>query len=125
MRLKCACRLGSTVDGEDKVANIGSSIGSARTRVPWLLIWALSVVLLGTVGVEGAAAQATGTVRGTVVASATGEPIQGVSITASGTTVGTITDPRGRYTLDLPAGRFELRASRVGYRAETQSVTIS
>ncbi|PZR29294.1 MAG: hypothetical protein DI535_02825 [Citrobacter freundii] len=49
------------------------------------------------------------------------EPIGGVSVKVTGKTSGTSTDAEGRYTLNLPAGKYEFEFSAIGY--ETKSVT--
>lgn len=51
-----------------------------------------------------------------------GEPMIGVSVLVKGTTVGTITDFDGNYTLDVPAGKNILVISYIGYK--TKEVTI-
>ncbi len=46
----------------------------------------------------------------------TGQPIPGVAVTVKGSTIGTVTDARGNYSLTLPNGAQTLVASYVGYR---------
>jgi len=61
------------------------------------------------------------TVTGTVVDSS-GQPLPGVTITVQGTTIGTVTDLDGRYTINAPDGGvlvfsfigFERQAIEVG-----------
>lgn len=50
------------------------------------------------------------------------EPMIGVSILIKGTTVGTVTDLDGFFSLDVPAGKNLLEISYIGY--QTQSVTL-
>src|SRR5436305_6095409 len=52
-----------------------------------------------------------------------GEPLQGVSITVKGTTIGTTTDANGNYSLNVPDNATTLTFSYVGYTA--QDVAIS
>jgi outer membrane receptor protein involved in Fe transport len=71
-----------------------------------------------------AAAQDTGTVQGTVLDDA-GTPIPGTQVAVVGTTRGTTSDADGRYRITgLPTGEQTLRASFVGYRSQTVTVTI-
>ncbi|MBK5273399.1 MAG: carboxypeptidase-like regulatory domain-containing protein [Bacteroidia bacterium] len=56
------------------------------------------------------------TIKGRVVASFTGAPIQGCSVFINNTSKGTISDIDGRFQLnDIPAGRYELIISSIGY----------
>jgi iron complex outermembrane receptor protein len=81
--------------------------------------------LLLTLFVAVPAAAQTGTVSGRVTAAETNEPLQGASISASGTARGAIVRSDGSYSLTLPAGRYEIRARLLGYAAAADTVTIS
>lgn len=53
-----------------------------------------------------------------------GEPIAGVSVLVEGTTIGTVTDMDGRFSLTVPSGvSNKLIASYIGY--ESQELTLS
>lgn len=52
----------------------------------------------------------------------TGEPLIGVSVLVKGTTVGTITDFDGNYSLEVPSGKNILVISYIGYK--TQDITV-
>ncbi|MDR2231955.1 MAG: mucoidy inhibitor MuiA family protein, partial [Tannerella sp.] len=52
-----------------------------------------------------------------------GEPIIGANIVIQGSTIGTITDVEGRYSLAIPSGGGNLQISYVGY--ETQTLPIN
>ena len=55
-------------------------------------------------------------VKGTVTSSEDGAPIPGVSVVYDGTTVGTMTDASGRFTLPAsPAGATNVVFSCIGY----------
>jgi TonB-linked SusC/RagA family outer membrane protein len=72
-----------------------------------------------------AAAQQQGAVQGTVMDSASGEPIPNVQVTISGTALGTLTSPQGRFRIEhVPAGSQQVLARRVGYGTGTATVTI-
>ncbi len=67
--------------------------------------------------------QATITVKGKV-ADTKGEPLIGVSVTVRGTTVGTITDIDGNYTINTTSGAT-LNFTYVGYKAQSHAVSSS
>ncbi len=54
------------------------------------------------------------TVTGTVTSSEDGEPIPGVSVTVRGTTLGTVTDIDGEYSIEVPSEESVLRFSFIG-----------
>ncbi len=87
---------------------------------PWHQVLALALILLPS----AAAAQDARTVTGRVTGEL-GEPLQGATVSASGTTRVAVTREDGSYRLVLPPGRYELRARLVGYAAVRESVTVS
>ncbi len=56
------------------------------------------------------------TVSGVVTSAEDGSPLPGVSVVVKGTTIGTITDTDGKYTLEVPGSAQELVFSFVGYK---------
>ncbi len=62
------------------------------------------------------------TVSGTVTDASTNEPLPGVAVVIKGTTMGTITDENGHYSLNVPSGRL-LQFSFMGYLNEEIMVT--
>jgi TonB-linked SusC/RagA family outer membrane protein len=54
-------------------------------------------------------------ISGTVTDATTGEPLPGVNIVVKETTIGTITDSNGKYTIQLPSPNAVLIFSFVGY----------
>ncbi len=84
-------------------------------------------LLIMVVGVPTAlSAQAGGTISGQVVDDVTSQPLANVQVFVAGTSLGTLTNVQGRYSLaNVPAGTAELRASRLGYASLTQTVTVS
>lgn len=61
------------------------------------------------------------TVKGQIL-DEVGEPMIGVSVLVKGTTIGTVTDLDGNYSLEVPAGKNVLEISYIGYK--TQEVTL-
>lgn len=51
-----------------------------------------------------------------------GEPISGVSVSLNGSTVGTITDVDGKYTISVPTTKAVLAFSFIGYVSQTITV---
>lgn len=62
------------------------------------------------------------TVSGTV-ADSRRSPIVGASVQVPGSTVGTVTDARGHYSVTVPPGTESLRFNFVGYLPRTQLIT--
>ncbi len=62
-----------------------------------------------------------GTIRGTVIEEATGEPLYGVTVVIKGTTNGSITDFDGKFQIPATPGSYDIQASFVSF----QTVTIS
>lgn len=61
------------------------------------------------------------TIKGQIL-DETGESMIGVSVLVKGTTVGTVTDFDGNYTLEVPGGKGVLEVSYIGYK--TKEITI-
>ena len=62
------------------------------------------------------------TVTGTVTDARDGSTLPGVNIVVVGTTVGTITDIDGNFSLAVPATSAELMFSMVGYSTVTMPI---
>ncbi|MBK5186591.1 MAG: SusC/RagA family TonB-linked outer membrane protein [Gemmatimonadaceae bacterium] len=66
-----------------------------------------------------------GTIAGTVTDKATNNPVPSAQVTIVGSTRGTLTGDKGEYVLRAVApGVLTLRATRIGYAASTQTVTV-
>jgi subtilisin family serine protease len=65
----------------------------------------------------------TGTVSGTVTDGATGQPVAGAGVAASGTS--TATDGSGHYSLTLPEGSHTVSVTASGFQAPSQTVAVS
>jgi len=63
----------------------------------------------------------TNSVRGKVVTN-TGEPLAGASVIVAGTSIGTITDLDGNYSITIPNNAEQLSFSTVGYYSQTLSI---
>ena len=60
----------------------------------------------------------TAEVRGTIISSEGAEPIPGVSVLVKGTTIGTVSDLDGNYTVNVPAGNSVLVFSFIGMASQ-------
>jgi TonB-linked SusC/RagA family outer membrane protein len=66
-----------------------------------------------------------GTISGTVVDAATQQPLQDAQVSVVGTQRGAATDQRGHFSIPgVPAGSYTLRARRIGYAVNNQTVTV-
>jgi TonB-linked SusC/RagA family outer membrane protein len=66
----------------------------------------------------------TGSIKGKVV-DETNQPLPGASVSIDGTTIGSVTDPNGNYTiLAIKSGNYTLTAKFVGYVASKQTITV-
>ncbi|MFP4503523.1 MAG: SusC/RagA family TonB-linked outer membrane protein [Cyclobacteriaceae bacterium] len=63
------------------------------------------------------------TIRGTVTDGETSEALPGVNVLVKGTTIGTITDVEGKYSLNVPEDAATLLFSSVGYSAEEVQIS--
>jgi iron complex outermembrane receptor protein len=70
-------------------------------------------------------AQSMGTVAGTVTDASNGDALTGANISVIGQTRGVTSNIEGSYSLSLPAGTYQLRATFVGFAPLRKSVTIT
>lgn len=63
-----------------------------------------------------------GTVSGIVIEEMSGEPMPGVTVVVKGSTIGTVTDTEGRYSLSLPQNAQTLVFSFIGMRVEEKAI---
>jgi outer membrane receptor protein involved in Fe transport len=92
----------------------------ARTRT---LSLALAGLLLAHASVE---AQDSGTLRGTVTQSATGQPLAGVIVSVNGTIIKGVTNTRGVYTIEgVPSGAQTVTFRWLGYKPIQVQATVA
>lgn len=63
------------------------------------------------------------TISGKVIDSASREPLQGASVFAQNTTLGTVTNQNGEFSLQLKSGGYELIISYTGYKNQEIRIT--
>lgn len=93
-----------------------------RRKITRLLVAAAALLSMAS---HPLAAQAAGTVRGTVTQTGNQTPVAGVRVTAESGQAA-VTDASGEYTLaGVPAGRAQLRAQMLGYSPAAATVTVA
>lgn len=85
-------------------------------RLTYLLVCLL-------LGIGMATAQTTKKVTGTIVSAEDGAPVIGAAIVVKGTTIGTVSDLDGKFTLDVPVSAKEIFVSYVGMRTKELPVS--
>jgi TonB-linked SusC/RagA family outer membrane protein len=87
---------------------------------------AFSIIALAASALaRDALAQQTGSVRGTVLDSATSRGIAGAQVTITGTSLGALTNDAGQYTIrSVPVGPVTVRAQRIGYTPSDLRLTV-
>ncbi len=97
---------------------------TARAAARW--VGSLGGLITAVLMSLPASAQQTGTVTGAVLDKSGRQPLNGVQISIDGTTRGALTDARGRYSIaGVLAGQITVRATYIGYRTETQPLTVA
>ncbi|MEO1096318.1 MAG: TonB-dependent receptor [Bacteroidota bacterium] len=79
------------------------------------------ISLLSILFISGFAYGQKGTIRGTVIDDANGEPMFSVTVVIKGSTIGAVTDFDGKFEINIDAGTYDLQASFISY--STISVT--
>jgi hypothetical protein len=66
-----------------------------------------------------------GSIEGRVVDIGTKKPLFNVNVFLKGTGFGAVTDPQGKYYItDVRAGKYEIVATIMGFRKESQAIEI-
>src|SRR5205809_39740 len=65
------------------------------------------------------------TITGKITSSKDNQPVPGVSVAVVGTTIGTITDANGNYSLLIPPNAKQLKFSGVGLKSKTIDIGAS
>src|SRR5712672_317360 len=90
------------------------------------MVRCLSLALVGSLLCAAqVAAQATGTITGRVLDSASRQPLTAVSLRLVGTQRGALTREDGTFTLAaVPSGAQRVRASRIGFAPQVRDVNV-
>ncbi|WP_169725026.1 SusC/RagA family TonB-linked outer membrane protein [Algoriphagus terrigena] len=84
---------------------------------------AVLLILLGRLTPVSAMQSSSG-ISGTVLEEKSGTPVPGALILVADPKMSAITDEAGRFSLDLPAGEYELSISFIGFKTIRQTVEI-
>ncbi len=76
------------------------------------------IILKPSSGLIGLSVRQQKEIRGTVTSQSTGEFLPGVTVIIKGTTIGTVTDFEGKFTLTIPADAEILQVSFVGMKMQ-------
>jgi len=96
-----------------------------RRRANPLGLVTLAVLALALPLMARVASAQTGTIVGTITDQQTKTPVPSVQVQIIGTTRGVISGPDGHYRIvGAPSGPTQLRVTRIGYAAATQTVTV-
>jgi TonB-linked SusC/RagA family outer membrane protein len=88
--------------------------------------FALALLVLPVLFAGALAAQQTGIITGTVTDGGSGAPLSDVQVFLVGREIGAISRANGRYLIaSVPAGTYEVRATRIGMSTSTQSATVT
>lgn len=112
------------VDWKDVRLKFSNGVPSESGVVPELSTWHLNYArntvynrpVLGVANIRAISGQ---------VLDESGEPLIGANIVVKGTTIGTITDMDGKYSLVLPNGATSVIVTYVGYESKEQLITSS
>ncbi|WP_057939029.1 DUF4139 domain-containing protein [Algoriphagus resistens] len=91
-------------------------------QIPDLEKWELNFARLTTFNPR---TQNFGSVSGKVISAMDGSPLPGASILVAGTTIGTVSDSEGNYSLTLPSGANRLIASFIGFQSRDIAINSS
>ena len=84
--------------------------------IPFLFLNLISIAVFS---------QANYTISGKIIDAATKLPLQGASVFAENTTIGTATNTEGFFRLQLPNGGYSIVVTFTGYQTETKRVTTA
>lgn len=85
----------------------------------------LSTVMVAVFSLFTLAALAQGTIKGVVVDAENDEALIGASVVLDGTTIGTVTDINGEFSLSIAAGDQKINVSYIGYVTQSINVKVS
>lgn len=106
-----------------------SGVQETRPQFSGILFVTLLCVALTTVSAGATllrAQQGTGAIVGRITDSSSKAPVPAVQLQIVGTGRGTMAADDGRFTIQLvPAGTLQVRVTRIGYAAQTRTITLS
>ena len=95
----------------------GQAIVECRRTTRWLAFRAVAVALVLWVVPHAGRAGTTGRIAGTVLDAAK-RPVVAATVAVTGSPFGAFTNDKGQYSiLNVPAGKYEVKISRIGFKA--------
>ncbi len=110
------------VDWKDVKLRFSNGNPNQGGQIPELEKWELNFARLTTFNPR---TQSFGSVSGRIISATDGSPIPGASIAVSGTSIGTVSDSGGMYSLTLPSGASRLTVSFIGYQSRDVVINSS
>lgn len=110
------------VDWKDVKLRFSNGNPNQGGQIPDLEKWELNFARLTTFNPR---TQNFGSVSGKVISAADGVAIPGATVMVRGTTIGTVTDIDGNYSLTLPSGASQLSTSFIGYQPRDLAINSS
>jgi TonB-dependent receptor len=88
--------------------------------------WGVLIALFFTFAFQSIYAQGSGSIKGQVVDSETGEPLIGANVVIVNTSLGIAADINGEYYLRyVPAGKRTIKVSSLGYATATKDIEVA
>ncbi|MCE7055047.1 mucoidy inhibitor MuiA family protein [Algoriphagus sp. AGSA1] len=110
------------VDWKDVKLRFSNGNPNQGGQIPELQKWELNFARLTTFNPR---TQSFGSVSGRIISANDGSPIPGASIAVNGTSLGTVSDSEGMYSLTLPSGASRLTVSFIGYQSRDVLINSS
>jgi TonB-dependent receptor len=90
------------------------------------IVWGIFIAVCLAVAFQPIYAQGSGSIKGSVVDSETGEPVIGANVVIENTSLGVAADFNGEFYLRyVPAGKRTIKVSSLGYSAITKEIEIA
>jgi len=95
-------------------------------KITRIIIFILSLIIFPFKLILGQANNNYGAIAGKISAANTGTPLPGANIILIRTLMGASSDLEGNFTVEkVPAGKYDVKASMMGYKSQTASVTVT
>ncbi|MFC5626388.1 DUF4139 domain-containing protein [Algoriphagus winogradskyi] len=110
------------VDWKDVKLRFSNGNPNQGGQIPDLEKWELNFARLTTFNPR---TQNFGSVSGRITSASDGSPLPGANVVVSGTSLGTVADMEGNYSITLPSGANQLSAHYIGYLSQEVFVNSS
>lgn len=110
------------VDWKDVKLRFSNGNPNQGGQIPDLEKWELNFARLTTFNPR---TQNFGSVSGRVTSAADGQPLSGATVVVTGTSIGTVADLEGNYSLTMPSGATQVSAHYIGYQSRDIAINSS